>query len=90
LTLACSRCNQRRYNFVTGHDRETATIVSLFNPRQQNWRCHYHQAEQQRYSQLKISLVETHLGNALIISNIAKPSLGMSGILVLRQDLILG
>lgn len=41
LALACSRCNQRRYNFVTGRDRETATIVSLFNPRQQNWRDHF-------------------------------------------------
>jgi HNH endonuclease len=37
LALACSRCNQRRYNFIVGCDRETASITPLFNPRQQAW-----------------------------------------------------
>jgi hypothetical protein len=41
LALACSRCNQRRYNFLTGCDRETAAIMPLFNPREQNWGDHF-------------------------------------------------
>ena len=41
LALACSRCNSRRYNFMTGIDPDTGTEVTLFNPRQQNWLEHY-------------------------------------------------
>ncbi len=41
LALACIRCNQRRYNFVTGLDIETAAITPLFNPRQQDWSEHF-------------------------------------------------
>jgi Zn finger protein HypA/HybF involved in hydrogenase expression len=40
LALACRRCNERRYNFTTGIDPETAIEVLLFNPRQQNWSEH--------------------------------------------------
>jgi hypothetical protein len=41
LALACSRCNSRRYNFMTGIDPQTEQEVILFNPRQQNWAEHY-------------------------------------------------
>jgi hypothetical protein len=41
LALACSRCNQRRYNFTVGSDSETQSITSLFNPRQQQWKEHF-------------------------------------------------
>jgi 5-methylcytosine-specific restriction endonuclease McrA len=41
LALACSRCNQRRYNFTVGTDVKTQSITSLFNPRQQQWKDHY-------------------------------------------------
>jgi hypothetical protein len=41
LALACSRCNQRRYNFIVGRDLETASISPLFNPRQQKWADHF-------------------------------------------------
>ncbi len=41
LALACSRCNQRRYNFIVGRDLESAAIVSLFNPRLHNWADHF-------------------------------------------------
>ena len=41
LALACSRCNSRRYNFMTGIDPQTEQEVTLFNPRQQNWAEHY-------------------------------------------------
>lgn len=41
LALACSRCNQRRYNFITGRDQKTASIATLFNPRQQKWIEHF-------------------------------------------------
>jgi len=35
------RCNTRRYNFVTGVDPKTNSIVSLFNPRIHLWREHF-------------------------------------------------
>jgi HNH endonuclease len=41
LALACSRCNQRRYNFIVGKDLESAAIVSLFNPRLHSWADHF-------------------------------------------------
>jgi HNH endonuclease len=41
LALACSRCNQHRYNFVVGRDIETAAILPLFNPRTQSWQEHF-------------------------------------------------
>ena len=41
LALACSRCNQRRYNFIVGRDMETSSILPLFNPRQQQWANHF-------------------------------------------------
>jgi hypothetical protein len=37
LALACQRCNLRRYNFMEGLDPETQAMVSLFNPRSQDW-----------------------------------------------------
>jgi 5-methylcytosine-specific restriction endonuclease McrA len=41
LALACRRCNERRYNFMTATDPETNEIVSLFNPRQNVWSDHF-------------------------------------------------
>ncbi|MEE3717918.1 HNH endonuclease [Tumidithrix elongata RA019] len=41
LALACSRCNSRRYNFMTGIDPQTQQEIPLFNPRQQQWREHF-------------------------------------------------
>lgn len=41
LALACSRCNQRRYNFIVGRDLESAAIVSLFNPRSHSRADHF-------------------------------------------------
>ena len=41
LALACSRCNQRRYNFTVGSDLETQAEVALFNPRSQQWQEHF-------------------------------------------------
>lgn len=41
LALACRRCNERRYNFMTATDPETNEIVSLFNPRQDVWSDHF-------------------------------------------------
>lgn len=41
LALACRRCNERRYNFITGFDRHTQTVVPLFNPREQQWSEHF-------------------------------------------------
>jgi hypothetical protein len=41
LALACHRCNGRRYNFMDGLDPETGAVVSLFNPRLDNWCQHF-------------------------------------------------
>jgi hypothetical protein len=41
LALACSRCNQRRYNFIAGRDLTTSSIMPLFNPRQRQWSEHF-------------------------------------------------
>ncbi|NJK68829.1 MAG: HNH endonuclease [Microcoleus sp. SU_5_3] len=41
LALACSRCNQRRYNFTAASDLETQAEVALFNPRSQQWQDHF-------------------------------------------------
>jgi HNH endonuclease len=41
LALACSRCNQRRYNFTVASDLETQSEVALFNPRSQQWQQHF-------------------------------------------------
>lgn len=41
LALACSRCNQRRYNFITGRDQKTSSIATLYNPRKQSWVNHF-------------------------------------------------
>ncbi len=41
LALACTRCNQRRYNFTTGIDPVTQQEIPLFNPRNQKWADHF-------------------------------------------------
>lgn len=46
LALACRRCNERRYNFVVSIDPETQEIVSIFNPRSQQWIEHFTWLEQ--------------------------------------------
>lgn len=40
LTLACRRCNERRYNFTTGTDPQTKEEATIFNPRLQRWSDH--------------------------------------------------
>lgn len=41
LALACRRCNERRYTFVSGVDLETNKEVAIFNPRLQAWSDHF-------------------------------------------------
>ena len=41
LALACHRCNTRRYNFTTGIDPQSESIVSLFTPRLHQWNEHF-------------------------------------------------
>jgi 5-methylcytosine-specific restriction endonuclease McrA len=41
LALACHRCNGRRYNFTDAIDPETQILVSLFNPRKNQWPDHF-------------------------------------------------
>ena len=41
LALACRRCNERHYNFVSGIDPQTQQEVSLFNPRISQWSEHF-------------------------------------------------
>jgi HNH endonuclease len=41
LALACRRCNEKRYNFITGIDPLTNQKEPLFNPRRNNWAEHF-------------------------------------------------
>ncbi|WP_013321013.1 HNH endonuclease [Gloeothece verrucosa] len=41
LALACRRCNERHYNFVSGIDPQTQQEASLFNPRLSQWSEHF-------------------------------------------------
>ena len=41
LALACRRCNERRYNFMMGHDPATGQEVPLFHPVRDMWSAHF-------------------------------------------------
>jgi hypothetical protein len=41
LWLICSSCNASKYNKIEAFDKITQKIISLFNPRQQNWHEHF-------------------------------------------------
>ena len=41
LALACVRCNLGKSSNLSGIDSETGDIVSLFNPREQDWNEHF-------------------------------------------------
>jgi hypothetical protein len=41
LALACQGCNNHKYTKTEGSDPVTGDIVSLYHPRQQQWRDHF-------------------------------------------------
>lgn len=41
LALACPHCNQKKLDHIDGIDPESGELVSLFNPRSQNWEDHF-------------------------------------------------
>ena len=41
LALACMRCNSYKGPNLSGIDPETASIVTLFNPRTDEWAAHF-------------------------------------------------
>ncbi len=41
LALSCQGCNNHKYNKTEGKDAVSGAIVSLYNPRQQNWQEHF-------------------------------------------------
>jgi hypothetical protein len=41
LALSCQGCNNHKYNKTEGKDPVSGTIISLYNPRQQNWQEHF-------------------------------------------------
>jgi hypothetical protein len=41
LALACFHCNRRKANRLTASDPDSGVQVSLFNPRQDEWRDHF-------------------------------------------------
>ncbi|MBI3327235.1 MAG: HNH endonuclease [Nitrospinae bacterium] len=41
LALACRRCNERRYTFMTGQDPATGQEVPLFHPVREVWAAHF-------------------------------------------------
>ena len=44
-TLACASCNLAKNDKQIGHDPDTGEEETLFNPRRQVWREHFHWAE---------------------------------------------
>lgn len=45
LWLACSACNGRKGNRISGRDPETGAVAPLFNPRTQRWDRHFEWSE---------------------------------------------
>jgi HNH endonuclease len=41
LALACDGCNSFKWGFIVGFDKITNTMVSLFNPREDDWKAHF-------------------------------------------------
>ena len=41
LALSCSTCNRRKAQAIQGLDPGTLTVVSLFNPREDDWEDHF-------------------------------------------------
>ena len=42
LALSCTVCNRRKGSDISSIEPETANLVSLFNPRIQQWSDHFH------------------------------------------------
>jgi hypothetical protein len=42
LALACDGCNSFKWRFTLGPDSQTGKIVTLFNPRQDEWKEHFY------------------------------------------------
>jgi hypothetical protein len=41
LALSCYSCNSFKWSFIVGFDTITGTTVSLFNPREEEWKAHF-------------------------------------------------
>ena len=41
LALSCQGCNNHKYNKTEGKDTISGAIISLYNPRHQNWQEHF-------------------------------------------------
>jgi len=41
LALSCQGCNNHKYNKTEGKDTVSGAIISLYNPRHQNWQEHF-------------------------------------------------
>jgi HNH endonuclease len=41
LALACDGCNSFKWGFIVGFDKTTGAMVSLFNPREEDWKAHF-------------------------------------------------
>jgi len=41
LALSCQGCNNHKYNKTEGKDPVSGAIISLYNPRHQNWQEHF-------------------------------------------------
>ena len=72
LWLACPQCNRHKAAQIAATDPETGQLVSLFNPRAQNWREHF--AWQQNGLYLagvspvgRATIVALHINNPWVI-----------------------
>jgi hypothetical protein len=41
LALACDGCNSFKWGFIVGLDENSGTSVTLFNPREEDWKVHF-------------------------------------------------
>ncbi len=79
LALSCGGCNSRKRDKTVGYDTQTDTIVTIFNPRTDQWDIHFTFSED-------FTLIEgkTAIGRATIVSL----ELNRKGVVNMRKALI--
>jgi hypothetical protein len=80
LALACQGCNNYKYNFISAKDPISGLIVSIFNPRLDDWNTHFFWNED-----FTLILGETAIGRATI----ARLKLNRPELLNIRRVLFL-
>lgn len=79
LALACDGCNSFKWGFIVGIDKITGQMVSLFNPRQEDWKEHFKWNED-----FSLIIGQTATGRATV----DLLQLNRSGLVNIRQALV--